>query len=253
MRGSNLYHSNVRGSVRTGTWLSVTGFVVVVVAVVAVGIAVYRSSRSMYPDLVPVTASVDGREYTVRNMHDKQEAANLLARARQRLMRLCDRMERYYPHDKRVALMINRFNPDAISELSAHADPKYTSYSVSKGKQIIFCLRSRDAAQKLISLQTLMFVAIHEIAHVMTVSIGHTEEFWDNMRFILANGIEWKLYRPVDYAKRPQPYCGLNITSSPLEAGVEARQKYVTYDRSDVIEEEFDARNEAQVHSAHSQ
>ena len=185
----------------------------------------------------------------MRDMPDKAQAANLLANARHRLIRLCDLLKRHYPHDKRVKLMVKRFNPNSMSELSGYADSKYTSYSVSKGKKIIFCLRSRDKHQKLISLQTLMFVAIHEIAHVMTVSIGHTEEFWDNMRFLLANGIEWKLYKPVDYAKKPQAYCGLHITSSPLEPGIAARMKYVTYDASEVIEAEFDERNEAVMRS----
>ena len=222
-----------------------TALIIVVVIVIAV--IIYCNYDESHPDLVNVTSSIDGRPYHVRDMPDKQAAADLLARGRQRLMRLCDKLERHYPNDKRVALMVNRFNPDAISELSAHADPKYTSYSISKGKKIIFCLRSRDKTQRLISIQTFMFVAIHELAHVMTVSVGHTEEFWDNMRFLLANGIEWKLYKPVDYERKPQPYCGLQITSSPLAPGVEARMKYVTYEAGDVIEAEFDGRNEAVV------
>lgn len=222
---------------------------ILLVAVVVIVVIVYcnYADDTAHPDLVHVSSGVDGRVYLVRDMPDKQDAADLLARARQRLMRLCDKLERHYPNDKRVALMVNRFNPDAISELSAYADPKYTSYSISKGKQIIFCLRSRDKSQQLISLQTLMFVAVHELAHVMTVSIGHTEEFWDNMRFLLANGIEWKLYRPIDYARKPQPYCGLQITSSPLEPGKAARMKYVTYEASEVIEAEFDGQNEAVI------
>lgn len=230
-------------STSTSTWLCIA----VVVVVVVVCVAVYVSREHFHPDLVLVTSSVDRRAYMVRDMPDKQDAANLLARARQRLMRLCDKLERHYPRDKRVALLVQRFNPDAISELSAHADSKYTSYSVSKGKKIIFCLRARDRTQSIITVQTLMFVAIHELAHVMTVSVGHTEEFWENMRFLLANAIEWKLYRPVDYAQKPQPYCGLQITSSPLAPGAAARTKYVTYDQSDVIQAEFDERNEAVV------
>lgn len=219
----------------------------IVIAIVWV-VASYCHSEGFHPDLVSVRSDVDGREYTVQDMPDKQQAANLLANARQRLMKLCDKLERHYPKDERVALLVGRFRPDAISELSAHADPKYTSYAVSKGKKIIFCLRSRNKTQQLISLQTLMFVAIHELAHVMSVSVGHTEEFWENMRFLLANGIEWGLYTPVDYAKKPQPYCGLQITSSPLAPGKSARVKYVTYEASDVIEAEFDNQNDANIH-----
>ena len=209
--------------------------VCVVVGLVLVAVVCCCCTEGFHTDLVNVTSTVDQRQYLVRDMPDKQGAADLLARARQKLIVLCDKLEKHYPHDKRVAMLVNRFNADAMSELSAHADPKYTSYSISKGKKIIFCLRARDKTQKLITLQTLMFVAIHELAHVMTMSIGHTEEFWDNMRFLLANGIEWKLYRPVDYSAKPEPYCGLQITSSPLAMGTAARKKYVTYEMGDVV------------------
>lgn len=219
-----------------------------VVLAVAIFIIIQLCTQSSGVDLVLVPSSVDQRKYLVRDMPDKTQAADLLANLRQRVLALNALLEKHYPRDKRVQTLINRFNPDAISEISAHANPKYTSYSVGKGKQIIFCLRSRDKEQQLISEQTLTFVAIHELAHVMTISVGHTEEFWENMRFLLANAIEWNLYTPVNYAKKPQPYCGLQITSSPLAEDEATRAKYVTYDKADAIEEAFDGQNEARVY-----
>jgi hypothetical protein len=208
---------------------------------------VYNCWKQTDSDRVHVKSAVDQRMYHVRDLPDKQRAADMLAKLRQRLLLLNSKLERHYPKDTRVATVTNRFNPDAMSEISGLADPKYTSYSVGKGKEIIFCLRSRDAKQELISEQTLTFVAIHELAHVMTISVGHTEEFWENMRFILANAIEWKLYTPVNYTKKPQPYCGLQITSSPLAEDAGTRAKYVTYDKADAIQETFDGRNDARV------
>ena len=219
-----------------------------IVLTVAIFLFFQYYSDNVDSDLVKVLSSVDQREYVVRDMPDKNDAANMLANLRQRLLSLNTSLEKYYPKDRRVQTLVNRFNPDAISEISAHANPKYTSYSVGKGKQIIFCLRSRDKTQQLISEQTLTFVAIHELAHVMTISVGHTEEFWENMRFLLANAIEWKLYTPIIYAKKPQPYCGLQITSSPLAEDEATRAKYVTYDKADAIEEAFDGRNDARVY-----
>ena len=32
---------------------------------------------------------------------------------------------------------------------------------------------------------TLLFVSLHEVAHIMTKSIGHTKEFWDNFTFYI--------------------------------------------------------------------
>ena len=37
----------------------------------------------------------------------------------------------------------------------------------------------------LIDEHTLMFVSIHELSHVMTKSIGHKQEFWDNFKYLL--------------------------------------------------------------------
>lgn len=228
--------------------MNTTIVIVSIIIAISIFVGVHYLSDASGSDLVYVQSPVDKRKYLVRDMHDKIQAANLLANLRQRLILLNTNLEKHYPNDSRVATVISRFNPDAISEISAHANPKYTSYSVGKGKEIIFCLRSRDKKQELISEKTLTFVAIHELAHVMTISVGHTEEFWENMRFLLANAIEWKLYIPVNYSKKPQPYCGLQITSSPLPDDEATRAKYVTYDKTDTIEETFDNRNEATVY-----
>lgn len=220
---------------------------VVVLAVIALCI-IYHFVNKVGSDLVHVRSNVDGRTYLVRKVHDKQDAADLLARLRARLITLTTQLAKHYPTDKRVKTLVQRFNPNAMSEISVYANPKYTSYSVGKGKEIIFCLRSRDNKQTLISDQTLTFVAIHELAHVMTISVGHTEEFWENMRFILANAIVWKLYHPVNYAEKPEPYCGLQITASPLANNPETMAKYVTYDKATVVEEEYDNTNDASLY-----
>ena len=44
---------------------------------------------SNYP-IVQIKSKVDGRTYNVRDMPDKQEAADLLARVRQKLQKLID-------------------------------------------------------------------------------------------------------------------------------------------------------------------
>ena len=60
-------------------------------------------------------------------------------------------------------------------------------------------MRSKDNRQELVDMNTMMFVALHELAHVMTISIGHTTEFWDFFRYILSHAIHWKLYTPVNF------------------------------------------------------
>ena len=113
--------------------------------------------------------------------------------------------------------MDKNFRPDNISE--SNPGNMYTSYSINKGEKIVFCIRHKHAEinGKLVDINTIMFVAIHELAHLMTKSIGHTPEFWDNMRFLLKHSIELGIYKYVNYSENKEKYCGILITSTPLD------------------------------------
>ena len=63
----------------------------------------------------------------------------------------------------------------------------------------------------------IMFVIIHELAHIMTIQIGHPKEFWDNMKYLLEQAEEINLYYPEDYEKNPQIYCGMEINSGSYD------------------------------------
>ena len=92
-----------------------------------------------------------------------------------------------------------------------------TSYSENKGQKIVICLRDKTTPPfPLIDLNIIMFVLIHEMAHLMTSSIGHTPEFWTNFRKLLHESIQIGIYKQENYAKNPVQYCGMTITDSPL-------------------------------------
>ena len=93
-----------------------------------------------------------------------------------------------------------------------------TSYSENKGQKIVVCLRDKTKAPEypLIEENTVMFVMLHEMAHLMTETIGHTQEFWANFKRILHDAVKLNIYTPVNYAQRPTPYCGMTITDSPI-------------------------------------
>ena len=179
------------------------------------GFAAKMIYDSKFSDVEYVTSNVDKRQYLVRKLDDKQEAANLLANMRMKLVKLCDHLENNDLNNNGVYRLIKRFQPNNITESSA--SEKYTSYSVNKGEKIVFCLRSRDEKKKLVNENVMMFVALHELAHIMTKSVGHTEEFWNNFRYLLKKSIEIGIYTPVDFDTKPVDYCGIKITSSPLK------------------------------------
>jgi predicted metal-dependent hydrolase len=159
-------------------------------------------------------------EFLVRNLPDKEEAALLLSKIRERLIKLVDHTsneikdkDEKTDHLKSLKRLKKNFRPNNITESSP--GNKYTSYSINKGEKIVFCLRSKET-DKLVDINTMMFVAIHEVAHLMTESIGHTTEFWDNMRFLLKEGIKIKVYEKQDFNNVPVEYCGTQITDTPL-------------------------------------
>lgn len=169
---------------------------------------------SYYSELVSVESSIDSRIYLVRNLKDKIEAANLLATIRKKLIQLVNHLEIKFPNDERVARLLLRYKPDNLIESTP--SNKYTSYSINKGEKVVLCLRSRNSKNILVKKNLLMFVALHEVAHIMTKSIGHTKEFWDNFRFLLKESIKTKLYIKQNFRKYPKEYCGTQITDSPL-------------------------------------
>jgi predicted metal-dependent hydrolase len=161
-----------------------------------------------------VKSTVDDRIYTVQSLPDKQDAADLLANMRKKLETLVTHLQKMYADDPRTGRLLGKFNPDRISEGTNHGE--HTSYSLNKGEKIVFCLRSKDEKNKLVDLNTMMFVALHELGHICTESIGHTDEFWDNFRWLLAESINIGVYKEQDFKSKPVPYCGIKITESPL-------------------------------------
>ena len=62
-----------------------------------------------------------------------------------------------------------------------------------------------------------MFVVLHELAHIATESIGHTPEFWANFKWILEESINIGIYAKKDYSKDAVEYCGMTISTTPLD------------------------------------
>jgi len=163
--------------------------------------------------LEKVKSTIDNREYLVQDKEDSFDAANLIATIRGRLVTLVDHLiKSYSSNDPRIIMLKENFNPDSLKE--GVDNPEYTSYSINKGEQIVLCLRNKN---KLVDINTLLFVVLHEIAHIVTEDIGHTPIFWDNFRWILEESINIGIYIKQDFDKKPVEYCGMTITSSPLE------------------------------------
>lgn len=185
-------------------------------ALIGTGLVVAYAYTRGPTNLVSVKSNRTNQSYQVQNLPDKQDACEVMANIQDKLNAL---LERYKgdPNtaaDQRVRIMIERFNPQNISENNIDADT--TSYSENKGDKIVLCLRDKKKPYPLINENTIMFVVLHEMAHLMTTTIGHTPEFWANFRRILKDASAAGIYQEVNYAKLPVEYCGMTITDSPL-------------------------------------
>jgi len=170
-------------------------------------------SKSDAYNLKCIIASKDGNRYCVRERQKLELAANLLAEVTQNMKDMVAYMKEKHPNDPRVKRLVAGFNPKKISETLPTSE--LTAYSENKGEKIAFCLNTTKNGDKLIDINTLTFVAFHELSHIMTESIGHKQEFWQNFKYLLENAKEAGIYYPVDYKKKPKEYCGMNINDNP--------------------------------------
>lgn len=168
--------------------------------------------QKKYLEVSYVTSSVDNKKYLVKNSEGKQTAADILARLNIKIERLIHHLRKTYPDDEDILRLHTNYKRENISEGTESSN--YTSYSVNKGEKIVFCVRERDDSGDFVSENVLMYVATHELGHLMTKEIGHTDSFWKNFKRLLQEAIDISVYTHVDFSKSPTSYCGMNIKSS---------------------------------------
>ena len=184
---------------------------IIITFVIVIGLKIYSESDAY--NLKCIISDVDGKRYCVRERMTMELAANLLASVTQKLKDLVIYCAKKFPDNENVQRMVQKFNPTKISETLPTSE--YTAYSENKGEKLAFCLNKEKNGSKLIDINTLTFVAIHELAHIMTISEGHKQEFWQNFKFLLEQAKAANIYDPVNYKKNPESYCGMDITDNP--------------------------------------
>jgi len=194
------------------TGADILGYIILI-AIIVLCIYVYFENYGEF-QLKCIVSDEDGHKYCVRERSKIQKAANLLAKVTNKLKQLVQYLHKKYPEQDNVNRLVENFNPKKIMETLPTSD--FTAYSENKGEKIAFCLnKDKHNNEDLIDEKTLTFVAIHELAHVASKSIGHKSEFWENFKFLLENAEEAGIHSPVDYKNNPQEYCGMKIHDNP--------------------------------------
>ncbi len=168
-----------------------------------------------YP-LVSVKSGVDGQTYKVRDMPDKQAAADMMARVRLKMKKLKIHLEATFPDKAQVKQLARNFDAEAHRLGEATPEDEFTSFSVNKGEEVHFCLRQREGEnESLVDENIITFVAIHEMGHIITKSVGHGPDFWNNFAWLLEQAERIGIYQKQDFSAHPVSYCGMKITDQP--------------------------------------
>ena len=190
--------------------INIGGYILVSL-ILFISIKIYLDSDNF--NLKCINSVSDGNKYCVRERSKITLAVDKLAIVTQKLKKLVSHLGDTYPERNNVKRLVTGFNPTKIVETLPSSE--FTAYSENKGDKIAFCLDTEKNSGNLIDDNTLTFVGIHEIAHIATESVGHTNEFWTNFKFLLQEASKIKIYTPEDYKKKNKKYCGMELTDNP--------------------------------------
>jgi len=195
----------------------ITKIIIIVLLIVAFIFIIFKFN---YKDMTYIKSDIDGNLYLVRDVPDKQNAANTLAELKNRILYinkyLLDNIKtkECSGYEKYIEQLNNKIQNVVIIESTA--DSIYTSYSVNKGEQIVFCIRSRKDINKLHDINLMMYVVLHEMSHVACPEYGHTELFKKIFSFFAITAVKLNLYNKIDFQKSPEEYCGMIINDSVI-------------------------------------
>lgn len=156
-------------------------------------------------------------KFMVYNDENKIESAKLLATLVDRMYKLrnylINNKKKYKEYEEYINLLEKNLNTERTTIYENIPDSNLTSYTINKGEELGFCLKSKITG-KFHDINLLMYVAIHEMAHVACPEIGHDELFKKIFMFFTTEAINIGLYKKTDYESNNVEYCGMILSSS---------------------------------------
>lgn len=184
---------------------------IIIITVIVIYILSKKDTR------VPLKAS-NGKEYLINlTVCDitNQKKAEFLSSLDEKANNIIQYMyDNNLPNEEITKRTYSRFNKSNIGE-TPHGDPA-AAYTINKG-DIYICLITNN---KFNNENDAFFVILHELAHVMSDSFGHGDEFQINFKFITKLAVKLNLWKDPKYENGNIDYCGVNITNSPCTGGL---------------------------------
>jgi hypothetical protein len=187
--------------------------IIFIILIIVVCIIYYQSSTH---DMVYIESDIDGKKYLVRDLPDKKVAVNILAKIKTNIHKLANLLynnkNNHKDYKEYINKLYNGIQNSVIEESAENA--VYTSYSVNKGEEIVFCLRSKLLRNKIHDFNLIMYVVLHEMAHVACPEVGHTTLFKKIFAFLAQEAVNIGMYQKINFETNHTEYCGLTITDS---------------------------------------
>jgi hypothetical protein len=156
-------------------------------------------------------------KFMVYNDKNKVESANLLATLVDRMYKLRNNLinnkKNYQEYEQYIDLLEKNFNNERTYIYENIPDSDLTSFTINKGEELGFCLKSKITG-KFHNINLLMYVAIHEMAHMACPETGHGDLFKKVFLFLTEKAIDMELYIKINYEINNVEYCGMILSSS---------------------------------------
>ena len=185
--------------------------IIILITLLIIIYIVYSTNKNYNDNMILEKATFDNNVYLVQDKDNKAQSANKLAYLKNNIQTIVNYLQQHqndYP-DYPIVNLISRTKNIIIQERPAN-ETDYTSYTVNKGEKIVFCIRS-SYLDTIHDNNILMYVMIHELAHILSNNVGHGEEFVKNFKFLLNIAVKLNLYKIENYEKNPMEYCNMTI------------------------------------------
>ena len=159
----------------------------------------------------------NGVKYKIKNDNKElnQIKADFLAKIDIKARKIVKHMKDNHLPTKEIAYRThNRFKDHEIGE-TPQGEKSGAAYTINKGDIHLCCITKG----KLNDENDTFFVCLHELAHVMSNSYGHGEEFKTNFNFIVKLAVKLGLWKDPKYEEKSVDYCGVHVTTSPCAYG----------------------------------
>jgi len=159
----------------------------------------------------------NGKKYKIKNDNKQlnQTKADFLAKIDDKARKITKYMyDNNLPTKEIASRTYNRFTKSRIGETPL-GEKSGAAFTINKGDIYICCITKG----KLNDENDTFFVCLHELAHIMSNSYGHGEEFKTNFNFIVKLAVKLGLWKDPKYEEKPVDYCGVEVTTSPCSNG----------------------------------